>query len=227
MTTESPQRPQRLAIDSAVTSLKEIVTVVMGLTLTNTVVVMVTQGHYSAISKLSALSATTAAYSFVLIANIVRFYHGNMRHVDSLYGNVVSPRGVVRGRAPKGDLGLDFVVILLQSMLFAVTSFYARAVPEFILLFLILLAADVVWVLVTQQVTDDPDALTHLKRWMLNNILGFIALIVAYFEFKANRDTLYLHIGLGFLAINTVMDFVISWSFYFPTLTKTGEQTEV
>jgi hypothetical protein len=216
------------AVASVLLSLKEIVSIVMGLALTNCVMVLITQGHYNTVTALSALPLASVLYSLVLIANIVRFYHGNVRHMDTLYGNpghrlMTSVHG--HGPAPLGGLGIDFIVVFLQSIIFAVISFYASPRREFLLLFMILLSFDLVWNILTQQVTHDAKDLIHQRRWMLNNLVGVVGILVLYLKYKQDHSVAYLDIGAAVLAVNTLVDFVISWRFYFPWTIETADST--
>jgi len=213
------------AVASVLQSLKEIVSIVMGLALTNCVLVLITRGEYTHVEDLSVLPVSSALYSLVLIVNIVRFYHGNLRHMETLYGRTAQKvRASVHGhgRAPFGGLGIDFVVVFMQSIIFAVMSFYATGHNgprrEFLLLFMVLMAFDLVWNIMTQQAMNDAKELRHQRRWILNNLVAVVAILVLYLKFKQHQEVVYLDIGAGVLATNTIVDFVISWGFYFPSL---------
>lgn len=201
---------------SVLHSLKEIVSIVMGLALTNSILALITDSHYTSIAKLSKLPLTAALYTIVLIVNIVRFYHGNMRHMDALYGQPA--RRVARStHASLGNLGLDFIVVFLESILFAVISFYASHKSDFVLLFLILLSIDFMWNLVTIQEKSADRDVSHLRGWMMNNFMIIAALVILYFVSKGDpHHRLLLNLGVGAIALNTVADFIISWKFYFP-----------
>ncbi|HEV2975664.1 MAG TPA: hypothetical protein VGX69_11850 [Solirubrobacteraceae bacterium] len=218
---ESTQRSIALdgaAVSSVLHSLKEIVSIIMGLALTNCVMVLITGGHYAGVTALSSLRLASVLYSLVLIANIVRFYHGNQRHMDTLYGDAgrktVSAHG--HGPAPLGGLGIDFIVVFLQAIIFAVISFYASPRREFLLLFMVLLAFDLIWNILTQQVVHDARDLAHQQRWVLNNFVCVVGILVLYLKYKQHHTVLYLDIGASVLALNTLVDFVLNWRFYFP-----------
>jgi hypothetical protein len=201
---------------SVLHSLKEIVSIVMGLALTNSILALITDSHYTSIAQLSKLPLTTALYTIVLIVNIVRFYHGNIRHMDALYGQPA--RHVARStHASLGNLGLDFIVVFLESILFAVISFYASHKSDFVLLFLILLSTDFVWNMVTIQEKSADRDVSHPRGWMMNNFMIVAALVILYFVSKGDpHHRLLLNLGVGAIALNTVVDFIISWKFYFP-----------
>jgi hypothetical protein len=224
--------PSAVAVASVLHSLKEIVSIVMGLALTNCVLVLITHGRYTGVSALSALPLSSVLYSLVLILNIVRFYHGNLRHMDTLYGYSARTSAArtsaasTHGPAPLGGLGIDFIVVFLESIIFAVISFYASPRREFLLLFMILMAFDFIWNIVTQQESSEVRDLPHLQRWMLNNLLGVVVILVLYLEYKQHHKEVYLDLGAAMLAMNTLIDFAISWRFYFPSMINGSVATE-
>jgi nucleoside 2-deoxyribosyltransferase len=210
----------RDSVLSAVGSLKEILSIITALTLTNTLVLLVTGGSYSNIANLAHLKVANAIYSLLLITTLIRFYHGNVRHLDTAY----SPHGVHFGSPlvtmPPGGLGIDFTVIFGQSILLAVASFYAAPRLEFILLLSMLLAIDALWSIFVQRQIGDKQGFAHQRRWLLNNIAALIALLFIFIysgqqTVPDNRQYL-LHLAALILGLNTIIDFFISWSFYFP-----------
>jgi hypothetical protein len=205
-------------IGSVLLSLKEIVSIVMGLALTNSVLALITNHHYTSVLTLSALPLSGVLYTLVLIMNIVRFYHGNMRHMDSLYG-VPARKLALSTHGSLGSLGVDFSVVFLESVVFAVISFYAGHRADFVLLFLILLAIDLLWNIVTLQEGSEARDVSHQRGWMVNNVLAVVALLALYFGYQNHHhDLVLLHVAVGVVALNTVIDFAISWKFYFPML---------
>jgi len=199
--------------------MKEIVTIVTGLTLTNSVIVLITRGHYSGVQSLSNLPTASILYTAVFILTVVRFYHGNIRHVDSVYGlsesTKITPSNHGHGRF---GLGIDFVVLFTQSIIIAVDSFYASRRSEFLLLILTLLVFDILWTLLTQQQSTDASVFVHQRRWMLNNLVAVLVLTVCYTQYRDHHTALVLDVGVGVVLANTIADFAINWSFYFPHL---------
>jgi len=202
---------------SAVSSVKEIVTVIMALTMTNTLVLLLTGGNYSETRNLDDLPREATIFSGLLILTIFRFYHGNIRHLDSVYGQKEHSSPIVKP-APWGGLGVDFFVILAQSILFAVMSFYAGSPEQLLMLFIILLASDVTWVLVVQQPSEDREGFSHQRRWMLNNVLALIAILAIYaIAGGAHRTDFLVYAGATIMLLNAIFDFAINWGFYFPS----------
>ncbi len=204
-------------------SVKEIVTVIMALTMTNTLVLLLTGGHYSGAKNLGDLPAEATIFSGLLILTIFRFYHGNIRHLDSVYGRKEQSSSTVKP-APWGGLGVDFFVILAQSILFAVMSFYADSPKQLLMLFIVLLASDVTWVLVVQQPSEDREGFSHQRRWMLNNVLALIVILTVYaIAGGAHRTDSLVYGGATVMLLNAVFDFAINWKFYFPTGACSGK----
>lgn len=210
-------------IGSALASLKEIVSIIMGLALTNSILALITLHHYTSVAPLSALPVWSVLFTLVLVANIIRFYHGNVRHVDSLYGE--SAREVAAcTHGSLGNLGLDFTVVFIQSIIFAVLSFYASRRPDFLLLFIILLMFDLIWNIVTQQEASEARDVSHQRGWMLNNVVGVLALVVFYMAYQEHHHVVWLEVGAAVVAVNTLADYVISWKFYFPWIAQPKKQ---
>ncbi len=207
-------------VASALASAKSVLAIVNGLTLTNTLLVLISGGHYSRIIPLGKLGAENIIFAVVLMANIVRFYHGNIRHLDAAYGSESVARAASgRHVEPRGGLGLDFFIIFTQSLLFSVTSFYINSPPAYISLFIILLGFDVLWTVYSQ--TDGDLTASPQRMWLLNNLVALTILIVLYLVYKAHAGRGWaLDIAVGVLAVTTVVDFVLNWRFYFPRRNK-------
>ena len=188
----------------------------MALTLTNTLVLLITGGDYATVRGLDDLPGEGALYSTLLVVNLIRFYHGNMRHLDVVYLAHPESDAPPDVKPQRGNLGLDFFVIFGQSVLFAVTSFYASGRQEFILLFIILLFVDIVWIVSAQQQAADERAFTHQRRWMLNNLCALVGLLLVYAGVPGDDRLVYLYVAGGIIAVNTILDFAFSWHFYFP-----------
>jgi hypothetical protein len=205
---------------SALSSTKSVLTIVNGLALTNTLLVLLTAGHYSRVVPLDQLGAENVIFAMVLIVNIVRFYPGNVRHLDAAYGEV----GVVRAAwgqpaEPYGGLGLDFFFIFSQSLLFAITSFYINSPPAYLSLFIVLLAFDVVWGIFSQ--TDGDVAVSPQRFWLLNNLVALMMLVVLYMVYRGHAGRGWaLDVAVGVIAVTTVADFALNRRFYFPQSAK-------
>jgi hypothetical protein len=133
-TTIPPAEVARSERDSVNGSLRQILSIVMGLAVTNAIIVLVLHAHAGsrrptegAIHTLTELPIANVLSTGVLIATIIRFYHGNLRHFEHVHGRVrLEDRYARTEQSLRADLGLDFFVILFEGVLFALASFYAR-----------------------------------------------------------------------------------------------------
>ena len=225
----SPNDGAQRALADTIVSLKGIVSIVMGLALTHSIVTLVAgepitgaADRASSTLALGQVPLQSVICALAVITAIVRFYHGNNQHVDFVYSRASAQRRI-RGRAPRGGIGVDFLVIMVQSVLFAVMSFYVDGSRELLLLFMVLLYFDIVWYITSSTITIDSDVLEHQRRWMLNNI-GFLAIIsILYFQGDASWT---VTAGAVAILLNTVVDFWISWGFYFPGFAKPEQLDE-
>jgi hypothetical protein len=219
-------------IASALATITSILAIVNGLALTNTLLVLVTGGRYAEVIPLTKIPIANVAFAVVLMANIVRFYLGNVRHLDTTY----RAQGVARptsGRYPEPRLGLgvDFCVIFIQSSLFALMSFYVGSHSEYLSLILVLLVLDILWTVYSQKTMDRDEGAVGTRDmgpqrlWLLNNLMACVGL-VAFFQFHRSHPTQAwpLSAALAALAASTVTDFAVSWKFYFPASSPTTDE---
>jgi nucleoside 2-deoxyribosyltransferase len=226
--TESPRNAPRHDeainhdVSPALTSAKSVFAIVNGLTLTNTLLVLITGGHYSEVIPLGQLPPESVILAVVLMINVVRFYHGNVRHLDAAYGSESIARAASgRHVEPRGGLGLDFFIIFAQSLLFSLASFYINFPSTYISLFIVLLAFDVIWTVYSQRADGDLAA-SPQRSWLLNNLFAGVTLIVFYMGiFKADPERLWARdVSVFALAATTLVDFGLNWGFYFPANKK-------
>lgn len=215
MTTDHEVDPD---IASALASAKSVLAIVNGLILTNTTLVLITGGHYSRILPLGKLGTENIVFAVVLMANVVRFYHGNVRHLDAAYGSESVARAASgRHVEPRGGLGLDFLIIFTQSLLFSVTSFYILSHAAYISLVIALLAFDIIWAVYSEPPQGDY-TVSPQRMWLLNNLGAISTLVVFFLIYKAHHGRDWaLDAAVGVLAITTIADFTLNWEFYFPS----------
>jgi hypothetical protein len=210
------------AVSSTISSLKEIVTIITGLTITNAITRLLVTNQDEGIVSLSQLTTEAVLFFILLTANVIRFYHGNMRHLDTAYlsdfraGSVQVSRDLKVGS--RRIMGLDFFVILVQSIIFSVMSFLLGDPTTFVIVFTSLLVFDVIWVLSIYQFASSHEAFVHQRNWALNNVVAVIALFVILLLKVGGQTEFFVLVASFTIAINTIVDFVISWRFYFPTL---------
>lgn len=218
-------------VASALASTKSVLAIVNGLILTNTALVLITGGHYSHITPLGRLGTENIVFAVVLMANVVRFYHGNIRHLDAAYGSESVARAASgRHVEPRGGLGLDFLAIFTQSVLFSVTSFYILSHEAYISLFIVLLGFDIIWTVYSEP-PQGGYTVSPQRMWLLNNLGAISALVVFFLIYKAHHDRDWaLDAAVGVLAVTTIADFALNWEFYFPSRVRrwrTGEPISV
>jgi len=207
---------------SALVSVKSLVSIVMGLALTHTIVTLAnvdpselgaSGSEASKLLPLSGLSPQSALCALAVITAIIRFYHGNNQHLDRLYGGS-SLGHRAKGASSVGGIGGNFLVIMVQSVFFALMSFYIDGNRILLALFTLLLLFDIVWYVANLTTTAaDRETLSHQRKWMYNNLL-FMVIIGGCFS--ANNDGIALTVGAVAILLNTLIDFKLSWSFYFP-----------
>jgi len=222
---EQPRDPDP-GLTSALISVKSLVSIVMGLALTHTIITLVTDESAHAVTassgsakppllSLSQIEPQYALCAIAVVTAIVRFYHGNNQHLDLLYGEASRTR---KGQGSSAGIGGNFIVIMLQSVFFALMSFYVNGSREIIVLFGVLLLVDIFWYVGNLTTTDtDATALNHQRKWMINNLVFLVVLGGLYY---ANNDGWAVTAAACAILINTLIDFRISWRFYFPNVPK-------
>ncbi len=205
---------------SAVTTLKEILAIITGLTITNGLVVLVTGGNYQNIKNIFSFDLVPFLLFLALIFNVVRFYLGNVRLLDDCY--LASFAGTPsEGTDRLKNLPLDYTMVLLSGILMALLSFYLRELQSFFAIFSIILSIDIVWFLLTWKDSHDPKIRNQRKWWTINNV-GHV-LPIAY-GILITRDNPSVQWLIPFVAVvtNTAIDFALSWKFYFFTNSSIG-----
>jgi hypothetical protein len=220
-----PAAGNNLRLSAALLSVKSLVSIVMGLALTHAILTLLTGdgGSGAAIAQtggplaLSQISPQAFLSALAVVTAIIRFYHGNNQLLESLYGE---SRERSEGDTPSRGIGVNFIVIMVQSVFFALMSFYVNGSRELIALFGLLLLLDIFWYVVNWTNNDThPEALRQQQAWMLNN-LGFLAILA--FLYYTKNDGWAVTVGAAAILANTAVDFAISWRFYFPPLVNDG-----
>ena len=151
--------------------------------------------------------------------NILRFHHGNIRHIDTTYSTQRGKASVThRLVGAAGKTALDFFVIFFQSIIFAFLSFLLRKYDQFFIIFTVLIAIDVIWYLGVHGMVTDRSSFLHQKKWTINNIVTLIVLLLIVSNTTRIGNITAFYICFSIILINTIVDYWISWSFYFPGL---------
>ena len=153
-----------------------------------------------------------------LLATLIPFYHGSMRHLDQVY--VEEGGGNVRANA----LLMDFLLLFIETgVLFVIAGLLPK--PWYAgWAIVILLVFDSLWGSAVHFAFSRPGRpirpLTAL-RWAVLNLAfapAFAALLLLGRPSPA-EGPLSLPIALGFMVVavlRSALDYTISWTFYFP-----------
>lgn len=211
-------------VASTIDSLKQLVAIVAALAVTNALIAIVPVG---ASPNLRDVNLQTLAIGGLALLNIVRFHHGNMRHLDAVYSGDSGPKTHGPGVLTGSQTAADFLVIFAESVVLVALSLFVDNLRSFSDLFVGILVIDVLWYVGTITATADDSEVQHQRRWTLNNVASMVALLVLLAIRQPTEpiishpviDVLYLIV----IVINTSLDYYISWDFYFPTQAEAGE----
>lgn len=214
----APDAEQRQSVQSSILFIKQVVAVVIGLTVINAVVNLVTKGSYTSVKIFNEFTIQPFIYFSLLIANVIRFYHGNNRHIDDTYVIRTRKRHDIRHNHKR--VGLDLFVAVSESVILGALSFYMLRPSTFLILFGFLLIFDMIWFLVGIDSGINTSESPYVKGWLINNIIAVLALLVTALTFFTLIPTVIepyrvYNILVAILVINTLWDFKISWDFYF------------
>lgn len=209
---------------SSVDSLKELITIISGLAATNSVLQFMNGLRTSDGYSLSHADLVPSLMFVVTILMIVRFYQGNIRHLDEEYsGHSGKAYSAPSALSLSSRVATDFVVILIEALLLTGLSFLQRSYTEFAAALATLLALDAIWFFFVHFFTSRQAASLGSRLegrallWMLNN--GVFALIegilAAWHLTPNNAQALGLTIALA-AAINALLDMTLLFHFYFP-----------
>jgi hypothetical protein len=201
---------------SAVSSLKTIFSILMGLSVTNTLVILLRGGKHGQVHRVSAMPAEQLIFAGVLLFTIVRFYLGNVRHVDDVYETKGLAHPIIRPPNQRARrFVIDFAVLLVEALMFGLASFYVGRPSDLLAIMIALLTVDICWNRATQGYSP------HQQVWFLNNFGHALAIGVSYVVYLRSSPpaTAPLYVGIGLLLSNGLVDFVFSRAFYFAART--------
>lgn len=206
-----PDRSAARASQSAVSSLKAIFSILMGLSVTNTLVILIREDGDPSVTALAGVDPLHAISAAALLFTIARFYLGNVRHIDDFYvaamvdGKPLDPR---MNAAPR--FVVDFAVLLVEALMFSLASFYITREVNFIELLMALLAIDILWTVATRGVAP------HSGLWFSNNLVHLFAIAVCFgFHLEYEESLLPFYFAVALLVTNGIVDFAWNRDFYF------------
>lgn len=217
---------------SAVESLRQMIVIIGGLSLTNALIVLVTQGNYETIHDPLEFGATYIASFLLLVSLIIRFYHGNFRLIDDVY--TISDKTGRVSTWRRDSIARDFLAVFLTSLLFAAMSFYLAKPMAFSLIFFAIVFFDIIWLCSTIKRKDIRDLFQdgigsgpYYVKWLVNNIVFVIAFLIAVAVLlvldadlssgdENSKEWIAYTIVYFLILLNTIADYVVSWQTYFP-----------
>lgn len=196
---------------SAVVSLKAIFSLLMGLSVTNTLVVLVRAGQRGSVQWLSALHTKPTISAGVLLFTIARFYLGNIRHIDDTFASPLAPSLALTPNSRRARrFVLDFCVLLVEALMFGLASFYVSHPSDLLAIMIALLIVDTCWNRATQAVS------TYQQVWFINNFIHSALMFGCYAgHLSALHATAWTYAGIALLFSNGLFDFCLSRFFYF------------
>jgi hypothetical protein len=141
-----------------------------------------------------------------LLATLIPFYHGALRHLDEQYA---------QGRAPDraGSVLVDFFVLFLEGCAFLALAVSVARPQVFARAFLLLLVLDIAWALITNFLLTKDRRLRAQMSWLFINIVavGMLSIfLLTHFD-----TTRVLWWAIPALAIaRTAVDLMFTWRFY-------------
>ncbi|MFB3896947.1 MAG: hypothetical protein ACE14V_11665 [bacterium] len=198
---------------SSISSLKEVVTIITGLTITTAITRLMINPQPPIVFADSLNSQW--ALCLLLLTNIIRFYHGNMRHLDTAYlsySQQSHTQDVKYGRT--NTVALDFIAIITECIILCFLSFLINNPIIFYRLFIALLITDAAWGSFAFTHDSSEERFRHQKRWVLiNGATVIVMFIIKGAIFPINIQSTALFFILSFA---TVADYYDNWYFYFP-----------
>lgn len=203
-------------IESTTSSLKSIIVIIAGLAITNAIITVLSKSGMQSIANLSIDSI----FLFVIfLLNVIRFHHGNIRHLDTTYKKDLGKAHVThKPVGSSGKTALDFFVILIQSVIFAWMSFLLKIPLEFFGLFAVVIAIDILWYLAIHGMVTDKKSFSHQKKWTINNVVSLFFLIALFLGVNKIGTMAFIYASAIVAGGNALVDFWISWPFYFPKM---------
>lgn len=149
-----------------------------------------------------------------VLALIIPFYHGAMRHLFSTY-----VEGGGSTRIKSGALLADFILLFLEGCLFVMIGSLIATTTKMAWAIVFLLLLDSIWGFLAWLAFTGAQAQHAEQKWALMNIAaaGMLILLLVFGKIVFHSNELGAQISLlTVLVVRTVVDYWTSWSFYFP-----------
>ncbi len=226
------------SLNSSLDSLKELITIISGLAIANAVLFFLTEGSLNTVSPDKIRDPERMLPFLLLLFNLLRFYHGNMRHLDELKVDdrqefVGGERGPI-GNTSRQALWSDYLIIVSQHTVFVVASVYLDSPEVFFPLLSAVLFLDLFMFAPAlydsfHELYNRRFVLTRSRNWrkkvryeiwmLVNNlVVGLVlGLGIGGSIIYASDSNIGLYVFTSFLALNFLLDYIFNWRFYFPT----------
>jgi hypothetical protein len=197
------------ARQNSVKQLSELYTVVIGVALSIAISNSLDASAHPVPFKLMTM---LNVLTFILI--IVPFYHGAVRHLFATY--------VERGgskRIKNGALLADFFLLFFEGCLFVMMASVLNDTMTFGWVLVALLVLDSVWGFLAWLAFTGAQAQYAERIWSLMNVITavLLALILIFFDPTFISRPLLSEVGIfAIIALRTIVDYTLCWSFYFP-----------
>lgn len=201
-------------LEKSMEVLKEIITVIMALAFTHALIQFLVDSSTSKVYHLNEISFEAWLILFLIITTIVRFYHGNMRHLSTTY----SKEKLIDEGVSGVQLPIDFFFLILQSMIFVVMGFYESEFSHLYFIFVSLFIVDSVWFLLLGKGKIEFVLKEPQTQWILVNISTVIILCISHKAILG--DDHCIPIFSLIIIANLFLDYSINWKFYFPKIPR-------
>ena len=146
-----------------------------------------------------------------LLATLIPFYHGALRHLDEQYVNVTAQP------ARQFSVLIDFFLLFLESCAFLALALAVARPKVFLTIYLLLLVLDIAWAFATSTFLAGPGVDLHAQRaWLyVNLVTAGVAggLLVLLWRDCISIEFLWYAVLLVALARSGV-DYALTWRFY-------------
>ena len=218
-------RTQNSRVEATAGVLRDILTILLALAFTGSVAAFLTTDGFVPVDT-SDLSTGRLLVFLCVLPTIIRFYHGNVSYLNATYSVSDSEAGL---RHYGGKLAVDFMVFLIQAMVFSALALYQSRTHDFFVLFVALFLVDAVWCLInvwfsawTFRDFEGPRAHQHFRsqmNWMLANSIAAVLIAVPLILRSKGGDPAlaeWIPYFFAVVTLNAAIDYWQNRRLYFP-----------
>ncbi len=199
--------------------LKDIIIIIVGLAFTNTIYWFIIDVETETVRP--SFEIMQYALLFIVITTLIRFYHGNVRHLSEDYSRI----RIIEEKRTGPELALDFFFIFFQSVIFVFMGFYYLINLNRIYdLFMFLFVIDILWFLMLAMASAKFQLKFAEIKWTIVNLITVFVLFFLRDLALSDPSIVGTRILLFTIIGNMLLDYGINWKFYFPRV-ATGRLT--